>query len=278
MTNPSDSRALWRLTDQGAEPQPWPTSARSLDDATRMLPPGFYTTFRTFDHKRRVLGLRQHLRRLFAPLSEPPPISPSALRAGLRQALAAFPGDEARVRLVMVPGDAAYALLEPLPHWPPTIYRNGVATIVVTLERPRPWEKRTDFIHQRERVLRLLRERGAFEALMAPRGRIREGLTSNFCWIRDGVLHTAKQFVLRGVTRQAVLRVARDMGIPLRYRALPVKEVPSVDEAFLTSSSRGIVPIVRIDEHIIGTGRPGPLTLRLMDGYTKYVRTRAERI
>ncbi|NPA07127.1 MAG: hypothetical protein GXO54_06980 [Chloroflexi bacterium] len=278
MADTTASRALWRLTDQGPEPRPWPASARSLDDATRLLPPGFYTTFRTFDHKRRVLGLRQHLRRLYAPLSGPPPVSPAMLRSGLRRALAAFPEDEARVRLVMVPDDAVYALLEPLPHWPPEIYSHGVATIVVPLERPRPWEKRTDFIRQRAQLIALMRARGAFEALMAPRGRIREGLTSNFFWIRDGILHTAKQFVLRGVTRQAVLQVAREMDIPRRYRALPVEDIPSLDEAFLTSSSRGIVPIVRIDEHIVGSDRPGPLTRQLMDGYTRYVQTRAERI
>ncbi len=79
--------ALYRLTPTGPQALPWPPAATSLDAATRALPEGFYTTFRTYDHKRRVLGLRRHLRRLYAPLPTPPPLAPAALRATLRQAL-----------------------------------------------------------------------------------------------------------------------------------------------------------------------------------------------
>jgi len=270
--------ALYLLTPQGPQPLPWPAKAASLDDATRTLPPGFYTTFRTFDGKRRVLGLRRHLRRLYAHLSEPPPLTQEQLRAGLRAVLASFPAAEARVRLVMVPGTGCYALLEPLHLPPPEVYRHGVPTITVDLRRPRPHEKRTEFLQARAALQARLRAVGAYEALLAPWGRIREGLTSNFFWVREGTLYTAKWGVLPGVTRATVLRLARKEGIPTRYRALPVAEVPTIAEAFITSSSRGIVPVVRIDAQPVGDGRPGPRTRALMDAYAAYVTRAAEPI
>ena len=268
--------ALYRLTPTGPQALPWPPAATSLDAATRALPEGFYTTFRTYDHKRRVLGLRRHLRRLYAHLPTPPPLAPAALRAALRQALAAFPAAEARVRLVMVPGQACYALLEPLHPPPPQVYRQGVTTITVDLRRPRPHEKRTDFLRARAALQARLRAEGIYEALLAPWGRIREGLSSNFFWVRGGTLFTAKWGVLPGVTRAAVLRLARRAAIPTRYRALPVAEIPTIDEAFITSSSRGLVPVVRIDAHPVGDGTPGALTRRLMAAYAAYVHTAAE--
>ena len=270
--------ALYLLTPNGPQALPWPSSAASLDDATRSLPAGFYTTFRTYDHKRRVLGLRRHLRRLYAFLPGPPPLRPRQLRFGLHAALDAFPADEARVRLIMVPATGCYALLEPLHLPPPAVYEQGVATITVDLRRPRPHEKRTEFVQARAALQAQLQALGAYEALLAPWGRIREGLTSNFFWVRDGTLYTAKWGVLPGVTRATVLRLARARAIPTRYRALPVAEVPTLAEAFITSSSRGIVPVVRIDAHTVGPARPGPLTRALMQDYAAYVARAAEPI
>ena len=267
---------LYRLTPVGPQSLPVPPGAATLDDVTRALPPGFYTTFRTFDRKRRVLGLRRHLRRLYRFLPPPPPLAPEELRAGLRAALRSFPADEARVRLIMAPREGCYALLEPLRLPPPEAYQQGVRAITVDLRRPRPHEKRTDFLEARAAVQARLRATGAYEALLAPWGRIREGLSSNFFWIRDGVLATAKWGVLPGVTRATVLRLARKRGIPTRYRALPVVEIPTISEAFITSSSRGIVPVVRIDEHPIGAARPGDLTRALMNAYAAYVMRAAE--
>ncbi len=276
MTNPQTPRALYRLTPQGSRALPWPSEATSLDAATQILPPGFYTTFRTFARKSRVLGLRRHLRRLYAPLAGPAPLSRAALRAVLRAALQAYPAEEARVRLVMVPNDACYALLEPLIPPKPEVYRTGVAALTVDLRRPRPHEKRTDFLRVRAQLRERLQAAGAYEALLAPWGRIREGLTSNFFWIRAGQVGTAKWGVLPGVTRSIVIRLARTLALPLRYYALPVQDIPTLAEAFLTSSSRGIVPIVRIDGQVIGTGRPGPLTQHLRAHYEAYVQQAAE--
>ena len=94
-------------------------------------------------------------------------------------------------------------------------------------------------------------------------GRVLEGASSNFFGVLDGCLRTAGAGVLAGVTRGVVLTLAREAGLETVPEAVPLAQVPRLSEAFLTSSSRGVVPIVRVDDHVIGTGAPGPVTQRL---------------
>ena len=111
---------------------------------------------------------------------------------------------------------------------------------------------------------------------MLHEGRILEGLTSNFFHVKNGRLGTAQHGVLKGVTRHEVLQVARIDGIEIFYEALPFAEIGKIGEAFLTSSSRGIVPIVEVDGIQIGSGAVGPLTKRLMQLYQADVEQRIE--
>jgi branched-subunit amino acid aminotransferase/4-amino-4-deoxychorismate lyase len=92
------------------------------------------------------------------------------------------------------------------------------------------------------------------------------------------MLCTARTDILSGVTRKTVIAIARGRGLEVKYRPLRRDPLPAVAEAFITSSSRGIVPVVQIDAVTIGEGRPGPLTLELMSAYESYVRKSAERI
>jgi branched-subunit amino acid aminotransferase/4-amino-4-deoxychorismate lyase len=75
-----------------------------------------------------------------------------------------------------------------------------------------------------------------------------------------------------------VLRVARGSGLDILYHALKREQVPALDEAFITSSSRGIVPVVQIDDVTVGEGRPGSVTKQLSDLYIEYVMRHAELI
>jgi branched-subunit amino acid aminotransferase/4-amino-4-deoxychorismate lyase len=75
-----------------------------------------------------------------------------------------------------------------------------------------------------------------------------------------------------------VIRAARGRGVDVRYRALRLDQLPAVDEAFITSSSRGIVPIVQIDDMQVGKGRIGLKTKELMSVYDEYVLVHAEKI
>lgn len=267
----------FELTPSG--PQPAALSGDTLDAATRGLPPGLYTTFRTYGGRRRVLGLRAHLRRVYAPAPAAPPVGPRQLRRMLADLLvrcAADLPDEARLRLILDGQGRLFVLLEPLTPLPPEIYRQGVRLITLELHRRQPSIKSTAFIDVSRSQREILARSGAFEALMVHRGRILEGLTSNLFYVLDGKLGTARRGVLPGVTRRAVLHVARRMGVDVLYRPLPLDQIPVISEAFICSSSRGLVPAVRIDAQDIGDGRPGALTLRLSEAYAGHVLRRAE--
>jgi branched-chain amino acid aminotransferase len=104
--------------------------------------------------------------------------------------------------------------------------------------------------------------------LIDEHGRLLEGVQSNLVLVREGKPWTAPTRVLRGVTRDAVLELSPEEAV-LDFVALA--DVPRFEECFLTSSVRGIVPIVRIDEHTVGVGRPGPVTRELMARYEAHV-------
>ncbi len=268
----------WRISAAG-RPRPFAPAGEDLDTATLALPPGLYTTLRTFGGGRKALGLCAHLRRLYRPLPalSVRPQVPLERLPGLLDALTApLRPREWRLRLVLHLEDGTLTVLaQPLVPPPEWVYREGVAVITVPLVRRRPELKRTAFIAESRAERQAVRAQGAYEGLLVRRGRIWEGLTSNFFYVTQAGVGTAGYGVLRGVTRRAVIFLVRRLGLPLTYAALPVAQLSALEEAFLTSSSRGVVPIVRVDGRPVGSGLPGPVTRRLQQAYAAYVARRA---
>jgi branched-subunit amino acid aminotransferase/4-amino-4-deoxychorismate lyase len=75
-----------------------------------------------------------------------------------------------------------------------------------------------------------------------------------------------------------VIRVARGEGLEVRYKSLKLDQLSALSEAFITSSSRGVVPVIQIDNIVVGQGSVGRITVRLASAYDEYVLKRAERI
>jgi len=258
--------------------------ATDFDAITNDLPAGLYTTFRTFARRTKVIGLRSHLERLYLP-AKAQGIIPTVRRQDdfrhiLVDLLQRIDAPEARIRLIMdttlEPG-TMYVMLAPLQLLPDEAYQNGVHLETSRTSREKPSLKRTSFIEESA----LERKRigpGTFEILLTVKGRILEGMTSNFFYVRDGALCTAGRGVLIGVTRQTVLSLARQDGMAYRNRAIRLNELPMISEAFITSSSRGIVPVVGIDTQQVGDGKVGPITRRLMHLYNEEVLSLAEDI
>jgi branched-chain amino acid aminotransferase len=100
-------------------------------------------------------------------------------------------------------------------------------------------------------------------------GRLAEGASSNLFLVAGGTLRTPApaEGLLRGITREAVTDLARAASIPLEEAALPAEALRQADEAFLTSTLKGVLPIRRVDGWPLGDGRPGPVTRRLMQAY-----------
>jgi branched-chain amino acid aminotransferase len=251
----------------------------SLDEVIRQLPDpdGYYSTFRTFDGCTRVLGLTAHLRRLYDPVSMPE-VSESFLRRQLLTLLEPYRPAEARVRLMMTKQGQAYIAIEPLRSLPQEVYENGIHVETAELHRDHPRLKSTSFIAASDSERKHIAQEGVFEALLVKDGKILEGMTSNFFYVKHNILFTAQDDILLGITRKTVIEVARGRGVEVKYEPLKRNQSTDVDEAFITSSSRGIVPVIQIDRSTIGQGRPGPITKDLSAAYAQYVIENAEKI
>jgi branched-subunit amino acid aminotransferase/4-amino-4-deoxychorismate lyase len=103
--------------------------------------------------------------------------------------------------------------------------------------------------------------------LLSPEGWLAEGATSNLFVARDGRLRTPdlETGLLAGITRAAVIESARADGIAVEETRLEAADLRHADEAFLTSTLKGVLPIRRTDGWPVRDGRPGPITRRVMD-------------
>jgi D-alanine transaminase len=106
---------------------------------------------------------------------------------------------------------------------------------------------------------------GADEALLVDEGMVREGASSNFFAVRRGrvITHPLDEHILPGVTRDHAITVARKAGIPLDEGIVREDELGSLDEAFISSTTLGVMPVVKIGDRPMGGGVRGPLTAQL---------------
>lgn len=242
---------------------------------------GVFETLRTYRGAPFALG--EHLERLDASaraVGIALPASRDVLAAEVMDLLAIADNPESSVRIMITRGEGPLGLdpslatsplrvmlAEPAAPLSAAIYRDGVAVSTARTERAAdaaPGAKVTNYLAGMLELQRA-KARGAHEALLLDaEGRVLEGVTSNFFVVRDGELITAQVgAILAGITRAHVMRCAASLGIATREEATRVSDLRDVTEAFLTSSLREIVPVVRVDAEVIGDGRPGPLTRRL---------------
>jgi len=106
---------------------------------------------------------------------------------------------------------------------------------------------------------------GAWETIFVRDGTITEGTSSNFFAVVGGELrtHPATRAILGGVTRDVTLAAARALGIAVAERGFSVGELETAEEAFLTSTTNDVMPVVRVDGTRVGSGEPGAVTKRL---------------
>jgi D-alanine transaminase len=114
---------------------------------------------------------------------------------------------------------------------------------------------------------------GAHEALLVRDGVITEGSHTNFAAVRDGslVTHPTNSFILNGITRGVVLDLCAGLNIPVSEVGIRAVELPLLNEAMLLGTTNDIMPIVQINDQIIGGGRPGPVTRQLQKAFQEFV-------
>ena len=248
----------------------------SLAASSAEIPEGAYTTLRTYGG-RGVVRLDQHRRRLeesAALQGRPEVIDPSAAHRAIGWALDAEGHPESRLRLTFAP-PRLFVAIEPFTPLPERLYEEGVACVTLEMRRENPHAKDTRFIATAQGVYGRL-PAGVEEGLMlGDDGAILEGLSSNFFAVLGGALRTEEERALAGVTRSLVLDVAEGL-MPVESRAVLRDELPRVAEAFVTSVSREVLPVVRIDDWPVGDGRVGPRTGAIVRGFAALVQREVE--
>ena len=250
----------------------------SLAAASEALPDGAYTTFRTYGG-RGVVRLGAHLRRLeesAALQGRPGSLDVAEARSAVAAALDATRHAESRVRLTFAPPRLIVAV-EPFSPLPARLYADGAACATIDLHRDNPHAKDTRFIATARAAYARLPEGVEEGLLVAEDGSVLEGLSSNFFAIRGSELRTEDARVLAGVTRSLVLEVAGPL-VAIRLLAVRRDELPAIEEAFITSVSREVLPVVRIDGRAVGEGRVGPRTRAIIDGFGALVSREREEL
>jgi branched-chain amino acid aminotransferase len=260
---------------------PAPYRVRSLAEAVSHEPQGVYTVARTF-HGDHALLLDAHLDRLEQSarlMNIPLDLDRARLRVALRDLLrdTGYPDAKFRITVPQDSPEQVYLALEPYQPIPESIQRHGAHVITTPLVRENPMVKTTTWMTIRKPALNSLPP-GTYEAiLMSDDGRLLEGLSSNFYGVLNGILYTAGDGVLEGITRRAILEIAPDI-LPVRLTALHKRDIPHLSEAMLTSSGRGIVPVTAIDGKPIGDGRIGPVIARIGQGFDAWTEAHIEPI
>ena len=262
------------LTPDGLQPVPY--QADTLAEAARYEPhDGVYTITNTYETSK-VLKLNAHLDRLenSARLAGIPlALDRARLRGTLREMIDEADFGSVRFRITVPKDNPDWLLLSLEPFHPPApeVYTRGVRAVTLRgSTRANPVAKTTGWMHDRTSVEKTLPEGVYAGLLLSDTGDILEGTSSNFYAILNGELRSAGAGVLPGIAQQIVYEVAPDV-LPVRLEAVNVSDVPRLEEAFITSSSRGIIPVISIDDIAIGSGAPGEKTQALRERYAAWV-------
>ena len=253
---------------------------------------GIYETMRTYNQ--RPFLFDRHMRRLRNSawmIALEMDFTDADLAAQIRDTRAAadMKGAEAYIRVLVTrgigeltydphatPTPSVVIIVKPQVDPPPEAYEQGVSAVIVDVVRNHPESvspqiKSNNLLNCALAAQQAIR-RGGYEGIMRNyRGELSECTTANLFIVRDGIAMTppVDAGLLPGITREFLFEVGREEGITVREEVLRDEDLFRADEAFLTSTTREVVPIVKVDERTIGGGRPGPITHRLLAGFRR---------
>ena len=261
---------------------------------------GVYETLRTYNGQPFLFDRHmRRLRRSAAMLTLPVPIDDAEIEARFHETmrvagLVGGVGREAYIRLMVTrgAGDLSYdpavcptasvvVIVKPQVDPAPDVFDRGVRVALVSTVRNHPGSvnpliKSNNLLNNALAAQEAVRL-GGFEGVMRNyRGELAECTTSNLFVVKGGAALTPPldAGLLPGITREFLFEIGAERNIPVREAILRDDDLLGADEAFLTSTTREIVPIVRVDETRVGTGVPGAITLALLQAF----RERAQRL
>jgi branched-chain amino acid aminotransferase len=241
------------------------TEVKDFSSAIEEFGPGAYTVFLIYPG-RRILRFRHHYNRLQMSCSSMG-IEFNWAQKDLMNMVKAVVSktdiDNPRICLLMPKANSGnfYFIIEQFSPLPKKAYQNGVRVEYIVLQRKHPLIKDSSFISERKKIRKIKPD--AHEILLCDAdGFFLEGLSSNFYAVLDGEIYTAGEGVLSGISRSILLSVAKKE-LPVNLRPLHNSDIDIITEAFLTSTSRGVLPIRNIGSTRIGSKTPGDVTKRL---------------
>jgi len=164
-------------------------------------------------------------------------------------------------RLVIIISDALA--------FPAEYYRDGVKIITARLNRFIPGAKSIDYIRAIV-TLKDAHSAGAIESIyVTENDHVLEGTTSNLFLVKNGVVVTASEDILPGITRDVLLKIL-EPEFTIEVRPVLKHELYDTDEAFLASSNKEVMPVVGADNQVIADGKPGAVTRRVMSMFREY--------
>lgn len=254
---------------------------QTISDTSVYTPVGAYTTFRTYD-RYGVLRLTKHFDRLEETsllTGHKIHLDREKLKAYLTDIIDQTGSGEKRIRITVDLEDnigTLYIAEEPLHVPSPEQYKNGITCLLTEAHRENPKAKLSNFLEKAENIRQ--NETGEYDEILmySPEGKILEGLSSNFFGVIGNTVYTAEEGVLSGTTRDFILRIAAEISVSVFFEPILKDQISMLDEAFISSTSRSILPIRKIEGVSPRKSVPGPITNLLSERYASRIKAEIE--
>lgn len=254
---------------------------------------GVFEGIRVYDGK--IFRLKEHVERLFESaraIKLEIPLSHAQMMEAIQSTVNINDKRNGYIRPVVTRG-AGYLGLDPrktsdpqvivivddIVMYPPELYENGmeIATVSTIRNHPAALSPRIKSLNYLNNIMAKIEGQlsGCLEVLMLNhKGEVAECSGDNIFLVKHGNLRTPPidAGILEGITRGAVLELARKAKLPVQEIALTRHDVFSADECFLTGTAAEIIPVVKCDGRVIGNGKPGPVTKQLREAFHRLTR------
>ncbi len=251
---------------------------------------GIFEGIRVYDGV--VFRLKEHIERLYESartITLSVPLTPEEMTEAVLRTVAANGHRDAYIRLVVSRGTGdlgidpancreatVVIIVASIKLYPEEMYRKGVSLITSSVRRT-PIEcvdSRVKSLNYLNNILAKIQARqlGSLEAVMLnTQGMVAECTADNLFVVKRGVVRTPDltQGALGGITRAAVLQLAREAGMRAEETILALHDIYNADECFLTGTAAELIPVVSLDGRTIGDGKPGAVTARLLGAFRK---------
>lgn len=238
----------------------------------------------------RVFRLEEHIRRLFdsaraiilnLPWTEEEvcrftceTVAANGLTDGYIRLVVTRGAGELGLNPYLCPTPSMFIIASSIQLYPKEHYEQGLAIITCATRRPAPAAimpqvKSLNYLNNIMAKVEAIQANALEAVMLNEQGYVAECTGDNLFLVKNGELHTPliSDGALDGITRDVIIEIAEGMGVRVIERSLTRYDIFTADECFLTGTAAEVIPVVALDRRVIGTGKPGPLTARLLDAF-----------